>query len=122
MDGMAALIPIIIVVGGIITVVMFNYFIPVGLLITALVAGVRIELVKIFEMRITKIPPSVIVNTMITAHKAGIAVTTDNLMEHFLAGGNVQNVVDALIRVNKSGIHLSWEKAAEMDLAKLLET
>ncbi len=119
---MGVVVPVLVVVGLVSIVSMFLYFVPIKWLITARSAGVSVELLQLMEMRITKIPPSVIVNTMITAHKAGIAVTTDNLMEHFLAGGNVQNVVDALIRVNKSGIHLSWEKAAEMDLAKLLET
>ncbi|MBK8912372.1 MAG: flotillin-like protein FloA [Chlorobi bacterium] len=117
MDGMAALIPIIIVVGGIILIMMFLYFIPVGLFMTALFAGVRVGLFQLFGMRIRKVPPAVIVNSMITAHKAGIPTTTDKLESHFLAGGNVQKVVAALISADKAGIHLSWEKATAIDLA-----
>lgn len=114
---MAALIPIIIVVGGIILIMMFLYFIPVGLFMTALFAGVRVGLFQLFGMRIRKVPPAVIVNSLVTAHKAGIPTTTDRLESHFLAGGNVQKVVAALISADKAGIHLSWEKATAIDLA-----
>ena len=117
MDGMGALIPIIIVVGGIILIMMFLYFIPVGLFMTALFAGVRVGLFQLFGMRVRKVPPAVIVNSLVTAHKAGIATTTDKLESHFLAGGNVQKVVAALISADKAGIHLSWEKATAIDLA-----
>lgn len=114
---MTALIPIIIVVGGIILIMMFLYFIPVGLFMTALFAGVRVGLFQLFGMRIRKVPPAVIVNSLVTAHKAGIPTTTDRLESHFLAGGNVQKVVAALISADKAGIHLSWEKATAIDLA-----
>jgi len=117
MDGMAALIPIIVVVGGIILIMAFLYFIPVGLFMTALFAGVRVGLFQLFGMRVRKVPPAVIVNSLITAHKAGIPTTTDKLESHFLAGGNVQKVVAALISADKAGIHLSWEKATAIDLA-----
>lgn len=114
---MAALIPIIVVVGGIILIMAFLYFIPVGLFMTALFAGVRVGLFQLFGMRVRKVPPAVIVNSLITAHKAGIPTTTDKLESHFLAGGNVQKVVAALISADKAGIHLSWEKATAIDLA-----
>ena len=117
MDGMAALIPIIVVVGSIILIMMFLYFIPVGLFMTALFAGVRVGLFQLFGMRVRKVPPAVIVNSLITAHKAGIQTTTDKLESHFLAGGNVQKVIAALISADKAGIHLSWEKATAIDLA-----
>ncbi len=114
---MAALIPIIVVVGSIILIMMFLYFIPVGLFMTALFAGVRVGLFQLFGMRVRKVPPAVIVNSLITAHKAGIQTTTDKLESHFLAGGNVQKVIAALISADKAGIHLSWEKATAIDLA-----
>ncbi len=41
------------------------YFIPVGLWFSALVSGVRISLLQLILMRWRKVPPSVIVSSMI---------------------------------------------------------
>ncbi len=115
MDGI--LLPIVVIIGFIITLGIFTYFIPVGLWITALSAGVRVGIFTLFGMRLRKVPPAVIVNSKITAAKAGIDVDINQLESHFLAGGNVQKVVTALISADKAQIHLSWERATAIDLA-----
>jgi uncharacterized protein YqfA (UPF0365 family) len=111
------LFPILIIIGFIIAFMVLSYFIPIGLWITALSAGVRVGLFTLFGMRLRKVPPSVIVNSKITAQKAGISVTIDQLESHFLAGGNVQKVVAAMISADKAQIHLEWERATAIDLA-----
>ncbi len=68
-------------------------------------------------MRIRKVPPSVIVNSLITANKAGLKLTTNELETHFLAGGNVPNVIRALISADKANINLSFKQATAIDLA-----
>jgi len=96
---------------------MFMYFVPVGLWITAVFAGVKVTIGELIGMRIRKVPPGVIVNSLITATKAGLIVTTRELETHFLAGGNVPNVIRALISADKANINLSFKQATAIDLA-----
>jgi uncharacterized protein YqfA (UPF0365 family) len=93
------------------------YFIPVGLWFNALVSGVRISLIQLILMRWRKVPPSVIVNSMIASSKAGLNLNRDELEAHFLAGGRVQSVVNALISADKANISLDFNTATAIDLA-----
>ncbi|MBO5860302.1 MAG: flotillin-like FloA family protein, partial [Alistipes sp.] len=65
------------------------YFIPVGLWFSALVSGVKINLLQLFLMRWRRVPPSVIVSSMIEGTKAGLKLDANELEAHYLAGGNV---------------------------------
>ena len=102
---------------GIIFFFLFLYFIPVGLWITAVFANVKVTLGELFGMRIRKVPPGIIVNSLITATKAGLNVTTRELETHYLAGGNVPNVIRALISADKANISLDFKQATAIDLA-----
>lgn len=93
------------------------YFIPVGLWFTALVSGVRIPLIQLILMRWRKIPPGIIVNSLIAATKAGLRLERNDLEAHFLAGGRVQQVVNALISADKANIELNFKTATAIDLA-----
>jgi len=93
------------------------YFVPIGLWFTALLSGVRINLLQLILMRWRKVPPKVIVNCLITATKAGINLTRDQLEAHYLAGGRVNSVVKALISADKANIPLDFKSAAAIDLA-----
>ena len=98
--------------------IVFLYFVPVGLWVTAYFSGVRLKLVRdLVGMRLRKVPPATIVKPLITAHKAGITVETPQLEAHYLAGGNVQKVVNALISADKANIDLTFERATAIDLA-----
>ncbi len=114
---MESLAFILIVFVGIIAFFMFMYFVPVGLWITAIFAGVKITIGELIGMRIRKVPPGVIVNSLITATKAGLQVTTRELETHFLAGGDVPNVIRALISADKANISLSFKQATAINLA-----
>ncbi|MDR3602018.1 MAG: flotillin-like protein FloA [Desulfosporosinus sp.] len=92
-------------------------FIPVGLWISALAAGVNVGIFNLVGMRLRRVVPSKIVNPLIKAHKAGLAITTDQLEAHYLAGGNVDRVVNALIAAERAAIPLPFERAAAIDLA-----
>ncbi|MDX5419812.1 MAG: flotillin-like protein FloA [Hymenobacteraceae bacterium] len=105
------------IAGGIILLLIFLYFVPISLWITALFSGVKVGLLELVFMRIRKVPPSLIVNSMINATKAGIDVTTTELETHYLAGGNVPNVIKALISADKANIPLSFKQATAIDLA-----
>lgn len=114
---MESLAFIFIVFVSIVGFFMFMYFVPVGLWITAVFAGVKVTIGELIGMRIRKVPPGVIVNSLITATKAGLQVTTRELETHFLAGGNVPNVIRALISADKANISLSFKQATAIDLA-----
>lgn len=114
---MESLAFIFIVFVSIIGFFMFMYFVPVGLWITAVFANVKVTIGELIGMRIRKVPPGVIVNSLITATKAGLIVTTRELETHFLAGGNVPNVIRALISADKANISLSFKQATAIDLA-----
>jgi uncharacterized protein YqfA (UPF0365 family) len=114
---MEGLLLIFFVFLGIIGFFMFMYFVPVGLWITAIFAGVKVTIGELIGMRIRKVPPGIIVNSLITATKAGLIVTTRELETHFLAGGDVPNVIRALISAEKANINLTFKQATAINLA-----
>jgi uncharacterized protein YqfA (UPF0365 family) len=102
----------------IVLIMLLLYFVPFILWFSALVSGVSINLLQLILMRFRKVPPGVIVRTMIEAHKAGLKmVKRDELEAHFLAGGHVENVVHALVSAEKANIDLSFKMATAIDLA-----
>jgi uncharacterized protein YqfA (UPF0365 family) len=98
-------------------IILFFYFIPVNLWFTAVVSGVKVSILQLVLMRFRKVPPSLIVNSMITATKAGIILTINDIETHYLAGGNVNNVIKALISADKANIPLNFRMATAIDLA-----
>lgn len=109
---------IIALVAGIIFLLwILLYFIPVGLWFTALLSNVRISLIQLVLMRWRKVPPRVIVQSLISSTKAGLKLDRDKLEAHYLAGGNIQNVVNALISADKANMGLDFNTATAIDLA-----
>lgn len=110
--------PIAIIVGIIVLLALFFYYVPVLLWFSALVSGVHVSLLQLILMRIRKVPPGVIVQALIEAHKAGLQdIKRDELEAHYLAGGHVQKVVHALVSAAKANINLSFQMATAIDLA-----
>lgn len=104
-------------IGIIIFLWLFLWMVPIGLWFSALVSGVKVSLIQLVLIRWRKIPPSVIVNSLITGTKAGIPLNRNELEAHYLAGGKVQRVVNALISADKANIDLSFKSATAIDLA-----
>ena len=101
-------------------VVLFFYFVPLGLWVQSVVSlGLGpISIIDLIRMRLRKISPRLIVDGVINLHKAGLpSVSTDMLETHQLAGGQVPNVVIALIAAEKANIALTFETATAIDLA-----
>ena len=92
-------------------------FVPIGLWISALAAGVKVGIVDLIGMRLRRVSPAKIVNPLIKAEKAGLDVKVTQLEAHYLAGGNVDRVVNALIAAERANIPLAFERAAAIDLA-----
>ena len=114
MDGILLLVGVFVII---ILLILILYFIPIPLWIQAQVSGVRVGLFQLAFMRIRKVPPGTIVESLITAEKAGLQVTPNELETHYLAGGNVGNVIRALISADKANITLDFKKATAIDLA-----
>lgn len=108
---------VVAVVAILLFIMLFLYFIPINLWITAVFSGVKVSILQLILMRIRKVPPSIIVNAMITSTKAGLKVTINEVETHYLAGGNVDNVIKALISADKANINLGFQLATAIDLA-----
>lgn len=117
MLSFVTLYSIIILVIALVALMILFSFIPVGLWISALAAGVRVGIFTLIGMRLRRVPPAKIINPLIKAMKAGLEVSVDKLEAHYLAGGNVDRVVDALIAAERANIPLGFQRAAAIDLA-----
>ena len=95
----------------------FLHFVPLGLWISAIAAGVHVGIFTLVGMRLRRVPPSQIVLPLIKANKAGLDVNVNQLEAHYLAGGNVDRVIDALIAAHRAQIPLPFERSAAIDLA-----
>ena len=102
---------------ALIVLMIFFRFVPIGLWISALAAGVHVGLFNLIGMRLRRVPPHKIVMPLIKAIKAGLDMDTSKLEAHYLAGGNVDKVIDALIAAERAGIELNFSRAAAIDLA-----
>ena len=110
--------PAIIIAAVVIVIVLiFATVIPVGMWISAVASGVKINIFSLLGMKIRRVKPAKIVAPLIKATKAGIKVSVNELEAHYLAGGNVDDVVNALIAAERAGMQLSFEKASAIDLA-----
>ena len=108
---------ILILFGAFLAVSLFFYFVPIGLWISALAAGVNVGIFTLVGMRLRRVNPSQIVLPLVKANKAGLDVNVNQLEAHYLAGGDVNRVVDALIAAERASIPLSFERSAAIDLA-----
>ena len=108
---------IIIAAAALFVVWLFFYFVPLGLWISALAAGVPVGPITLIGMRLRKVNPHKVILPMIAAWKAGIKLSIMDLEAHYLAGGTVDRVVRALISADKADIELVFQRAAAIDLA-----
>ena len=111
------ILPLLLLVIAAFAVVLFLHFVPLGLWISAMAAGVEVGIVTLIGMRLRRVPPASIVLPLIKANKAGIDVNANQLEAHFLAGGNVDRVIDALIAAHRAEIPLPFTRSAAIDLA-----
>ena len=113
MNILVYIIPIV----AVLLIWLFFYFVPVGLWISALAAGVPVGPMTLIGMRLRKVNPHKVIVPMIAAWKAGLELSISELEAHYLAGGNVDRVARALISADKANIALDFQRAAAIDLA-----
>ena len=113
--------PIMYIVGIITLVIIllciFLSFVPVGLWFQARFSGVRVPIGALIGMKLRKVQPRRLVESLIQARKAGLQINISQLETHLLAGGNVKRVINALIAAQRANIDLPFEKACAIDLA-----
>ena len=98
-------------------IVFFFYFVPVGLWVTAIFSGARVNLGTLIGMRLRKVNPGDIIRPYISAIKADVDLNVGQMEAHYLAGGNVGRVVQAIISADRANIELPWKRATAIDLA-----
>jgi uncharacterized protein YqfA (UPF0365 family) len=108
---------IVLAVAVVLLLWLFFYFVPVGLWVSALAAGVPVGPMTLIGMRLRKVNPHRVIFPMIAAWKAGLKLSVSDLEAHYLAGGNVDRVARALISADKANIALDFQRAAAIDLA-----
>ena len=90
----------------------------ISLWFQAFVSGAHVAFFNIIGMTLRKIPPKLIVSSMINLRKAGVKnVTANDIETHYLAGGKIYDVVRAVIAADKANIKLDWRRATAIDLA-----
>ncbi|MEQ8472355.1 MAG: flotillin-like protein FloA [Marinoscillum sp.] len=94
------------------------YIFPVSLWVMAVFSGVKVNLLDLAFMRLRKVPPGLIVKSLILATKAGLeGIDSAKLETHFLAHGNLSRVIKALIVADKANLNLDFKHATAIDLA-----
>ena len=78
---------------AIVGIAVFLNFVPLGLWISAIAAGVNVGIFNLIGMRLRRVPASQIVLPLIKANKAGLDVNVNQLEAHYLAGRNVLEAV-----------------------------
>jgi len=101
----------------VVLLILFAVIIPIPLWLAAVFSGVRIFIFSLIGMRLRRVPPALILTSLIKAEKAGLEVSSNDLEAHFLASGNVIRVIDALIAADKANIDLPLKRATAIDLA-----
>jgi len=109
----------LVLIGVILAGLWIVFFIfPINLWITAIFSGVKVNLIDLVLMRFRKVPPRLIVRSLILAIKAGIEnITTEQLETHYLAHGHLENVIKALIVADKANLNMNFQQATAIDLA-----
>jgi uncharacterized protein YqfA (UPF0365 family) len=108
-------LPVLVI--GFIAFILFLYYVPVGLYLTALFSGVSVSIGQLIGMRLRKVPPSLVVNNLIKAVKSGLKITVNEIETHYMAKGNVNAVINSLISAEKAHLGLTFDLAAAIDLA-----
>ena len=110
-------IPLIVIAVVILFLAIFFSFVPVGLWISAVSAGVNVSIFSLIGMRFRRVNPNRVVRPLVKIRKAGLEMSINQLESHLLSGGRVDNVVDALIAAHRANLELTFERAAAIDLA-----
>lgn len=83
-------------------IVLFLHFVPLGLWVSALAAGVNVGIFTLVGMRLRRVVPSKIVLPLVKANKAGLDVNVDQLEAHYLADVDVGRNIGAQLMTDQA--------------------
>ena len=112
---------LLVMLGGMILVallvagVLLASFLP--LWIQAKATAIPVSLLDMACMRLRRVDPGLVVNTLVSLTKAGIPVQRAELEAQILSGGHLERVGEALISAHKAGLNVSFHQLAAIDLA-----
>ena len=110
-------VPAIIIVAAVIIVSLFLHFVPIGLWISAMAAGVSVGIVNLIGMRLRRVILSKIILPLVKAIKRLPMSTSTSWKPITWLAGDVDHVVDALIAAHRATMSLTFERACAIDLA-----
>ena len=102
-DGATVMILVLLLL-AVVLVLVFLRYVPLGLWVRALSSGVKVKVSALIGMRLRRISPHRLVDTLIMVRKAGLDITLDQLEKHLLAGGNIERVAKAMISAQQASI------------------
>lgn len=115
-DGATVMILVLLLL-AVVLVLVFLRYVPLGLWVRALSSGVKVKVSALIGMRLRRISPHRLVDTLIMVRKAGLDITLDQLEKHLLAGGNIERVAKAMISAQQASIPMTFAEACAIDLA-----
>ena len=85
---------VVVIIGVVFFLILFTYFVPIGLFITAYFSGVKLKIFKdLVGMRLRKVSPTIIVRNLISATKANLDLAFEKAAAIDLAGRDVLEAV-----------------------------
>ena len=115
-DGATVMILVLLLL-AIVLVLVFLRYVPLGLWVRAMSSGVKVKVSALIGMRLRRISPHRLVDSLIMVRKAGLDITLDQLEKHLLAGGNIERVAKAMISAQQASIPMTFAEACAIDLA-----
>ena len=99
-------------------ILVFLWVVPIGLSYQCKVYQIDLSLLNLVLMRWRKVPPGLIVSSLIKAKKEGITIDPAYLEAHYHAGGNVYNLSEALIYAKQKNTDIELKQLMSANLAQ----
>ena len=109
-------VPIFIIALAVVVIALFLHFVPIGLWISAMAAGVSVGIVNLIGMRLRRVVPSKIILPLVKANKAG-SMSTSISWKPITWPAVRRPRRRCLIAAHRATMSLTFERACAIDLA-----
>jgi uncharacterized protein YqfA (UPF0365 family) len=100
---------------GFILLILFLYYIPLGLYFSALTSGVKVSFLKLIAYRFKKLPLAHLIEWNKRLISNGSNIEFKNLVKCYKTGIDLENVVSGMIKAKENKLQLTFERACEAD-------
>jgi uncharacterized protein YqfA (UPF0365 family) len=97
-------------------ILIFLWVVPLGFYYQCKVYQVNLSLLSLVLMRWRKVPPGLIVNSLIKAKREGIVLDPGHLEAYYFVGGNVYDLTEAVIYANQKGADIELKHLMNVNL------